>query len=173
MKNGLANLGWTSSSEIANTLYIVQRSLDGVHYTDIGQVMGNSAATGYGQYSFIDPQPVTGRAYYRINITSSGYQKFSSVVLLSASDFALEIKSLINPFLNTISFDLIVPQDKAVTFMVTDSYGRKIKQQGQQVQRGVNPIRITGLDALQSGVYSLQVQYGDQVLTRRVLKLEQ
>ncbi len=131
----MANLSWVSSTEVPNTVYVVQRSSDGIHYADIGTVYGNASLTGSGQYSFVDPQPVSGREYYRIIITSAGYEKFSSIVLLSSSDFDLEIKSLINPFSNTISFDLIVPQDKAVTFIVTDSYGRKIRQQSQQVEK--------------------------------------
>ncbi len=64
--NGISNkLVWTTSSEINNDYFSIQRSTDGVLFEEIGKVSGAGNSSNSIHYQFIDQNPVKG-AYYRL-----------------------------------------------------------------------------------------------------------
>jgi hypothetical protein len=171
LKDGLADLQWTSSLETPNTRYIIERSNDQVNYSAIGSINGD-AGDGLGaSYEFTDPRPVSGMTYYRINITDNSYNKYSKIVLISNSLINFEIKSLINPFIDEIAFNMTVPQDGPAVFTLIDLYGRIIKQDKQNVVEGWNTIQIYIPGYLPSGSYILQVLYADQRISKKLIKV--
>lgn len=171
LKDGLADLQWTSSLETPNTRYIVERSDDQLNYSAIGFINGNAGDGSGASYEFTDPRPVNGPTYYRINITDNSYNKYSKIVLISNSLINFEIKSLINPFIDEISFDMTVPQDGPAVFTLIDLYGRIIKQEKQNVVEGWNTIQIYIPGYLPSGSYVLQVLYADQRISKKLIKV--
>jgi hypothetical protein len=170
LQEGLAQLQWISSYETQGTRYLIERSDDQQHYTQIGIVNGN-AGNGLGSaYSFTDPRPVDGPTYYRINITDNAYSKFSNIVLLSNTAINFDIKSLVNPFTDVISFNMTVPQDGPATYTLVDLYGRIIQQERQNAVTGWNSVQLYPTCYLPSGTYILQIQYGDQRITKKLVK---
>ncbi len=63
-------LEWTSVSEERQTHYSIERSADAKNYTAIGMVQGQEALKN--SYSFLDEQPLSPVAYYRLHITEPG-----------------------------------------------------------------------------------------------------
>jgi hypothetical protein len=168
--NGLGTLHWTTANEEPHTIYEIERSDDnGQHYKKIGTVTGQVPGNGT-QYTFPDNHAITGQAFYRIRVIENGNYDFSRTVLLS-NKLESEIRSLINPFNNALSFELIVPTDDVVTITLIDMYGRIIKQAKASVERGLNSIRITGLQSRITGTYTLRVQTSDKTINRQVLKI--
>jgi hypothetical protein len=169
--NGYAALQWISSNEVDGVNYIVERSNDQANFSAIETVKGIAPENGAG-YHFNDPNPMNGPTYYRINIASNNYHAYSKTILLSNSDINYDIKSLINPFTDHLSFDLIIPDAASGTafFTLVDMYGRVIMQQTSAVNQGLNPINIYGLSGLANGTYALQAQYAGKVITRKIVK---
>lgn len=63
-------LEWTTASEGQQTRYSIERSADAKTYTPIGTVQGQGALKN--SYSFLDEQPLSPIAYYRLHITEPG-----------------------------------------------------------------------------------------------------
>ena len=82
----------------------------------------------------------------------------------------LEVKSLVNPFADAISFDLIAPTDQLTNFVLYDAFGRLISTQNQFIHQGINAVRLNGFGALQSGCYMLQIRYANTLLIKRMIK---
>jgi Galactose oxidase, central domain/Kelch motif/Secretion system C-terminal sorting domain len=80
---GLCNdLSWQTVNEINTSSFIVERSTDGTHFTDIGSVP--AVGSGNNSYSFTDAAPPqTGNSYYRLEMPHSrGDTTYSSIVVL-------------------------------------------------------------------------------------------
>ncbi len=168
---GLARIQWTSREETDAIQYVVERSDDaGAHYHPVYTVSG-SASPGMGaSYTFNDAVPVTGEVYYRIQLIDHEYHNYSSVVLLSNSEIALKITGLVNPFNQSISFNLTVPEDHNIQIGLYDTYGRLLMTSHQTAYKGINRIVMTEPAGLQSGMYVLQVIYQGQTITRQIIK---
>lgn len=168
-----ALLQWISSNETGNIRYVIERSNgDQAHFRPIATVNGHAQGNG-DVYAFTDPVAVAGPVYYRINITDGNYSRYSKIILLSTDIIDLELKSLVNPFISMISFDMIVPDNQPASFMITDACGRLVRVEKQNLSRGINNIRIYGLNNLSDGVYILKVQYQDKLISKRMIKMRQ
>jgi len=75
---------WATAAEIQNAYFEVQRSMDGVHFAALGQVAGNGTTNMGATYSFLDQQPLSAVAYYRLKqVDIDGTSAFSSVVTVA------------------------------------------------------------------------------------------
>jgi hypothetical protein len=90
--------------------------------------------------------------------------------LLSNSEIALKISELINPFVQSISFNLTVPEDHNIQLALYDSYGRRLMSSHQTAYEGINHIVMNEPAGMQSGMYVLQVLYQGQMITRQIIK---
>ncbi len=171
IKNGFANLKWTTTNETANLKYVIERSTDQINFAPIG-TMNATAPEGYGTtYNFIDNNPITGNTYYRIRITNGNNQKITPIVLLSNSAVDFEVVSLVNPFADAISMNITAPDQAQATFTLVDMYGRIMNQQKQILNAGFNNVNIYGLGTIADGAYALLITYKDKRISKHVLKL--
>lgn len=171
LQEGTAVLQWTSTNETGNVRYIVERSEnDQSHFKAIGTVYGHAPDGSGDTYNFIDPQQVTSQSFYRISIAVDNSFGYSKIVMLSNSTIIFDVKSLVNPFTNMISFDMVVPENQMASFVLNDALGRIVRQEMQTVTKGFNSIKIYGLDAMPTGMYVLQIRYADKMITKRVIK---
>lgn len=77
------HLNWETASEINNSHFIVQKSLDGGLYEDIVKVNGQGNSNSVQSYQAFDVQPYTGKSFYRVKqVDFSGLYSYSKVVEL-------------------------------------------------------------------------------------------
>ncbi|MCI5056349.1 MAG: T9SS type A sorting domain-containing protein, partial [Flavobacteriales bacterium] len=57
---------WSTFSEVQNDYFIVERSIDGETFHEIGRVDGNLNSNTVQRYNFVDQTPVPGINYYRL-----------------------------------------------------------------------------------------------------------
>ena len=170
--NGLANLQWTTTGEVPGLQFAVERSDDGTHFTQIGTLPG-AAAPGQGAtYQFTDPTPVAAQSYYRIQMFSSGFSQYSGLVLLGNSSIGFNIKSVQNPFFDQINMEMTAPSTGTATITLIDLYGRSLRRMVQPINQGLNSINLYGLGSLPTATYALQIQYGDHLVSQKVVKLD-
>jgi hypothetical protein len=166
-QGGMGHLSWSVTNETSTTKYEVERSGDAIHFTKIATVPGGSVD---GTYTYTDPLALQGTVYYRVRLVDGGNYKFTRVVALNATQSKFEVKSVVNPFDNTITFDAVTPADRQVTVSVLDIYGRQITTGSYYFYEGYNKVEIKNLGGLSKGIYILRVEAGDQVINKQVLK---
>jgi hypothetical protein len=168
---GLARIQWTSREETGTIQYVVERSDDaGAHYHSVYTLSGTASPGMGASYMFNDGVPVTGEVFYRIQLIDHEYHNYSSVILLSNSEIALKISGLINPFNQSISFNMTVPEDHNIQLGLFDTYGRLLMSSHQTAYKGINHVEMNEPAGLQSGMYVLQVLYKGQMITRQIIK---
>ena len=169
-QNGYAKLQWLVENETAGVTYEVERSEDMTTFYTAGSITGNADASGSATYNFNDPVALNTQSYYRIKITDGTASKYSKIILLSGSKLEYGIKSLINPFKDVLSFDLIAPESGSARISLVDAYGRVVKQSVEHYSYGLNQVRITNLDILPKGAYMLRIYAGEKLFTKSVIK---
>lgn len=80
-KNKTISIDWETASEENNSLFRLEKSLNGFEFTSLGFFTGAGNSTERKQYYFVDRQPSEGLNYYRlINISAQGKEETSELV---------------------------------------------------------------------------------------------
>ncbi|NII23859.1 T9SS type A sorting domain-containing protein [Pseudoflavitalea sp. X16] len=171
LRNGYTALWWTTENEEAGAVFDVERSDDGTHFHKIGTV--NARAAGMGAtYNFTDPTAVSGTVLYRLKTIERSSHTYSRLVMVSNKPEP-GIRSLVNPFTNKISFEIVSTEKGTAMITLTDALGRLVKHSRESFISGVNPVTLHGLEGFSKGMYTLRVQLKDKIINKQVLKLEQ
>jgi hypothetical protein len=154
----VVTLHWVTSMEQNNEHFIIERSLDSLHFTEIGQArsVGNSRVTQH--YYFDDPKPVGGKMYYRLReIDSSGLQFVTPVIEAFKPVTKLEV-SAIHPSADGkhLNFAVISPKNSTASIVVADISGHVLKSFLMKTKVGANVQRMY-IGDLSSGIFFLQV----------------
>ncbi|MBC7903516.1 MAG: T9SS type A sorting domain-containing protein [Gemmatimonadaceae bacterium] len=170
LQNKTGQLYWTTEDETGDLHFEIERSTDGIHFENIGRVEATAADGEGNSYTFTDDSEVNGTVYYRIKMSDGNSSKYSRVVSLNSHLLKLDIRSVQNPFVSQISFEMLTPADQTALVIVFDNYGREVKRTREQLHKGVNTVLIPGLGGLSSGSYVLRVEAGGQVINRKLIK---
>ncbi len=157
-------LKWRVSSEQNKGQFEVQRSDDGIEFSDIGTVAASENYTSQTEYNFIDHSPVIGNNFYRLKLlTDNGNPSYSEVKKIEIIP-PTEMKTITSASQNYIQ--IIMPQNSSnSTLRLLDMQGRVLKTvlvTGQQESINIQTSNIA------SGIYvveliSLQTHQAKQV----------
>ncbi|MEL7159494.1 MAG: hypothetical protein AAFN92_01945 [Bacteroidota bacterium] len=78
---------WATAAEIGNDFYTLLRSADAEYWTEVGRIDGAGTRQERLDYGTVDPSPMPGTSYYRLQQTDfDGSTTFSEIVTLSRGD---------------------------------------------------------------------------------------
>ncbi|MCC6287347.1 MAG: T9SS type A sorting domain-containing protein [Chitinophagaceae bacterium] len=155
-----ASVSWKTSFEHAIQTYIVERSIDGILFNAIGNVVPfNLNSSAEQAYTYIDKTipSNTGKVFYRLNIQDiDGTKKYSSVVTLQLNKkWAARIYP--NPVQHaalTVFIDALSPDNTVL--QVVDISGRIVLSKQQRLNKGANKILLP-VQPLTNGRYLLRI----------------
>ncbi|HMT30245.1 MAG TPA: hypothetical protein PKD91_13300 [Bacteroidia bacterium] len=152
-------LMWETASEINNNYFKIERSNDGINFTEIGIVKGNGNTTQLHKYSFQDMNTVFDKVvYYRLKeVDFNGESSFSSVIPMQINSpvFTL-IHAIFNFQSNEMQVLLSVGNAGTINYFLSDMMGKVIFTGSTNAVKGENLIRID-FDNLPNGIYHLNV----------------
>lgn len=124
---GGVELTWKTATELNNDYFTIERSSDGIGYSEIATVKGSGTSKEIVSYDFTDTDPLNGRSYYRLTQTDfdGKFEVFKPV----AVDVTLSDEPVIsvspNPITgNTLYITLAQAQEGALELL--DSRGNKV-----------------------------------------------
>ena len=131
----------------------MERSADGVSFTDIGKVAGHGSSAIEQQYQFTDNAPVQGTNYYRLKqVDLDGKATYSAIAKVSFDNVESVLRVYPNPAKNTVVITLPIRASSSVV-TVLDVNGRKVMQ--KQINAGTTSQTLT-VSGLAAGRYELQ-----------------
>lgn len=174
--NGDAQLSWTTSSEINNKGFTLERSVNNADFIPVTFVRGAGNSKTIKNYAFTDVQPFSASKvlYYRlVQEDFDGTITYSNTVSVSISD-AVEEGTLVypNPFTEGTGVFITSAKDANVNIEVVDILGRTVATQTSAIVAGSQYVNLTGLNQLTSGVYIVRVTNGNLVTTTKVQKID-
>jgi hypothetical protein len=150
-----ASVQWQTGEEGNLNYFLVQRSVDGIHWTALGEVPATNNPTG-SSYVYKDLQP-PGTAFYRLQIVDqSGNSSYSPVFRGGCSDIAMPFMVYPNPAEGQTVAQLSVRQAVMATVLILDINGQQVYSAAWNLQPGMNQL-ILPLYGLASGNYIVKV----------------
>lgn len=149
------DLNWNSFSEEANSTYILERSLNGLHWEFISDNEINENSTNLHHYSSIDYTPYSGISYYRLSKENLNGEKF----ILSIQSVNIEFSFTVYPNpVNGESISILFPSDLSNTTIIEwiDVSGKIVKRDEIFMSHNEHSISFN-LQDLQNGSYMLRM----------------
>lgn len=147
-----ARLRWSTAQEFNSNKFIVQRSNDGIGFTNIAilDAAGNSIVNR--DYTYLDEAPRPGVNFYRIQQTDlDGNAHYSQVKSLSFDGLGYRILLTPNPAKNDVLLK-IAGNHALLTIKLIDVSGREMKSFSMNGEKLYIP-----LSSLSAGVYYLSI----------------
>ncbi|HSZ24868.1 MAG TPA: T9SS type A sorting domain-containing protein, partial [Cytophagaceae bacterium] len=159
------NLQWTTTSEINNDYYDVQRSSDGVHFQTIGMVNGGGNSKTILSYRYQDSNPTNGINYYRLlQYDFNGKSTPSNDISVSFNESGKSFTVAPNPF--TESFAVALQDLSGGELTILDALGRSLYS--QSIEAGTEKIQLG--NQLSKGAYVLRYSNTRGVATQMIIK---
>jgi uncharacterized repeat protein (TIGR01451 family) len=171
--NGL--LRWTTESEINNDYFEIERSEDGIHFSQSGTVSGSGTTGLVHTYSFSDPiNTTTKNIYYRLkDVDINGKFGYSSIVAIRLNGTAATINKISvypNPFVSDIKVAITSPATVTGAFRLISLDGKEVLNRRIVLQGGDNIVVLKDLGVLASGSYFLEVTTPTDKLIGKIIK---
>jgi hypothetical protein len=149
------DLNWKTASEINNDYFIVQRSKDGIDFSDIGRVRAGSTPKEVQNYNYMDFNALEGKSYYRLKQTDlDGAFTFSDIRMVNLDEWESQVTAYPNPVTNEkISLDFHTALESPTRITLYDLTGRIILE--DIIAEGIN-IYDMDLANTPPGVYMIK-----------------
>ena len=174
---GNVTLHWTTSSEINNAGFDVERSDVNGQISNVwskaGFISGNGTSSGSINYSFTDNNLSSGKYNYRLKqIDYNGnYEYFSlnsDVIIATPKNFFLG-QNYPNPFNPSTVINYNIPQDSYVKIKLYDNTGREVRTLlNEFISAGYYTINFNASD-LASGIYFYNINAGEYTATNKMM----
>lgn len=172
MKNMNVALNWETSSELNNDYFMVQRSVDGNNFSDIGKVKGAGNSKRILNYIFVDTKPFNGRSYYRLTQTDfDGTYELSQVRTINFSIIPhFEFIAFPNPVKeNKFSIDFENTADKDIEIVLYNLLGQIIYN--NTIKAGVTHYEVNLTSNPPAGMYLLKA-LGEEFSAEQILMID-
>ena len=163
-------LTWQTSSETNSAWFIVERSLDAIHFMPVGRVAAAGNSLFISNYTFTDHQPVKGFNYYRLKMVDADNRfRFTPSRVLQFDDI---ITDLINCYPNPTNgiVNIVVPEQlrNAYTVINVSTENGAVVSQLKLAPGFNSPVQLH-LNGMSKGVYFIHLRSGVLNKTARIV----
>lgn len=178
VQDGEILLSWETASELNNDYFIVEHSVDGRTFTEIGEVLGAGTTTVSQNYTFAHSSPSYPDNYYRLmQVDFDGAFEYSDVILVRIQNSIItdDLDFVMYPNPSTgamVNIELVaLDYSKPLLIEVVNLSGMRILS--ERYESG-DFERLINLDlgySIKSGVYIVRIMQDDrQVVKKLILK---
>jgi hypothetical protein len=165
-KNTNIAVSWNVENELNIAKYIVQRSANGINFTDVAVIPAKGNTSSPLNYSWLDTKPSPGNNFYRVKSyeTTNG-QRYSAIVKVSAGDSRQDISIYPNPVSNkTIALHLSNIKQDVYTIRIIDKIGQTVQVNTITNSGGEEAISIALPNKIPADTYILQMTSASAML---------
>lgn len=157
-------LAWKSTSESNLSHYIVQRSTNGVDFTDLTIEMANNTA-GVFDYAYLDKTPGFGSNYYQlVSVDTDGKTQTSELKSVTLGASLASVTAYPNPAINQLNISGLVTGDIIKLF---NTSGQLIANQSTVN----NQVSTLDMSSVKPGLYILSIENSGKVSSsHRIVK---
>jgi hypothetical protein len=107
-------LSWTTTYELDNRYFEIERSYDGNNFTPLSRISSNGASMTEHDYQYTDDNAVSGNNYYRLKqVDGNGKYTYSGVILVK-SGFVQSFTVLTDPVTRSLKITVAANTDMAI-----------------------------------------------------------
>ncbi len=151
---------WVTAAEINNEFFTVQRSENGIEYTQLTEMPGAGTSIFQHTYTYTDMNPLPGVSYYRLKQTDVGGE-YQYGAIQSVNNEFVQPDNTINlyptPANQYVYVDLNMFSASSSQIMVVDLTGKVVKTISNDLNAGKNKIKLD-ISELPNGIYFVNMQ---------------
>ena len=172
-KNNATLLNWITENQVNFSTYEIERSSNGITFSSIGSKARLGSGADRQQYQYTDNlSSETGNIYYyRLRmIDIDGRFSYSNVIMIRRDENKTSGISFIpNPVISdqTAMIRFSSATNKTADLKVVDMTGKVLLSQQNKIFEGTNSISINNLGKLKPGLYVLQMNDGEAVVSTK------
>jgi hypothetical protein len=164
-----ALIDWTTSSEINNDHFEIERSIDGFSYSVIANLKGKGNSTDINHYTLRDRSPLGGLSYYRLKqVDFDGKVSYSEVKALRMPE-RNSISIISNDGNNSFSVNINSLEAGKGTIVIYDYSGRIVASQTVIYKESFNTYKLNA-DHLSSGIYFVTMNLNSEIEKAKFIK---
>lgn len=166
---------WVTEIESNNDHFNIQRSADGITYTDIAQIAGAGISLSQLTYSYTDTHPLAGISYYRLKQTDvNGEYQYGATQSVNNENgpppTSINVYPL--PASKYIFVDIATTASSNTLISVVDVTGKIAKTINADLYEGKNKIKLD-ISSLPNGIYFVSAESPDGFrLSQKMIKTE-
>lgn len=175
-----ALLEWSTATELNNAGFSLQRSTDGINFSEIAWIPGRGTTTEVTDYRRQDTQVHGGQTYYYRLIQQDWdgqWEQACQMISLQLPESKVPaLTTAPNPFREQLTVRFALPEKSQVHLSIYDSQGQLLWDRSKtELPAGTQTLFWNGTDAggqqLSAGMYFLRLQINQVVSWRRISKL--
>jgi hypothetical protein len=163
---------WIVASQLNNKEFVIEKTLDGINYTEVATVPGAGTTPFSQSYSAIDNNPSTGISYYRLRqIDMDGNPTdFSPVSIMVGNNLVFSASLYPNPVVESAILNYKAENNEPVAVSIFDITGKEVSSNFfGQVVAGENNFNLN-TSGLSRGIYFMQITNGQKAFSLRFIK---
>ena len=156
--NGGTTISWDVTQDAGTQGYVIEKSLDGINFTAVGNVPRLASSTNGTHYEYLDnSQDKSGVLYYRIKeVEGSGQPIYSKIVSVQTGSLSGKFSVYPNPAKSSATVSFVSTTQNTISLRLFDLKGSLVWQQQYQARIGQNNISLDNVGTLSNGMYILQ-----------------
>ncbi len=169
VENQFIRLSWTTTIEINNDHFVIERSMDGVSFTEIGEQSGHGTTTETRSYDFNDYNVTPSISYYyRLRqIDYDGHSELSPVVSAMLKKNLTTVVVINDPYENYFTIIVQGYSEKSVVVSIVDMLGKGTSE----TIGSHSPVTIIRREFTGSvGIYLVRVDIENKTYNFKLLK---
>jgi len=175
-KNNTVTVKWQTQYEQNSSHYNIQRSTDGVNFTDEARVTAAGNSNLPLSYSHNDLLPASVQSkkavFYRLqSVDKDGQFSYSQVVMLRLDMKEMELLVSPNPAKDILQVQTGSTVAGEAALVISDAAGRQLYQRNIVLQQGTNSIPVN-ISMLAKGNYFVRIIAGTESYTKQFVKIE-
>jgi len=169
-------LRWTTTSELNNDYFTIEKSSDGKIFSELIRIPGAGNTSVAKNYSTADDNPINGTNFYRLRQTDfNGKSTFSKIISVQFNDNSstdnLEIHNVSpNPFTKQFKVDFASSKSKEIEILLIDLSGKIIYKEKYFAREGNNTFQFNDGQRLKPGHYSIVMKNNQTVISEKIAK---
>ncbi len=171
--DGNIELNWTTATELNNSGFEIQRSINDEGFENIAFIPGFGTTTDPKEYSYID-ENISGFIKYRLKqIDFNGNYEYSKIVEVnSLLNLSYELRqNYPNPFNPITNITYILPSSSQVKLTVFNSVGETVELLINEAQSEGKYDVVWNAASYPSGVYFYKLETGSFIETKKMILL--
>jgi len=166
-------LNWATATEINNSFFTIQRSVNGVTFESIDKVYGAGNSTFTKYYSFTDNSPLKGVSYYRLKQTDYdgkySYSYLVAVKFFDSHDDKLTVFPNPGQSGSTTHIQFNAAANTEFTLNLYDAFGNKLYSEMRIAGSENSPVLVDLTNSLAAGVYYVTATSGTDVYSNKLI----
>lgn len=167
-------LNWITTNEINTHHFVVERSVDGIHFTSVGTMAALGSSTSKHSYNLTDAgalQVGSSIMYYRLQtVNKDGTHSYSNVLTVRLQDNHFSFTVSPNPVRNQLTVSFPVDNSTHTTLRIVDANGKQLYQQAYSSLSQSSVQQNISVGKLSRGVYFLQLITDKETKTLKFIK---